>query len=107
MICIKASKVFSSHYLSTFKVWLHEMHISGVLVHAKPEHLATVLDGVSRIEGLEVHATDEDGKIVVTLENENEQASGQVFELINQLPGVLSATMIYHHFEPDSAESDS
>lgn len=98
---------FSSHYLPTFKVWLHEMHISGVLVHAKPEHLAAVLDGVSRIEGLEVHATGEDGKIVVTVENENEQASGQVFELINQLPGVLSATMIYHHFEPDSAESDS
>lgn len=83
------------------------MHISGVLVHAKPEHIAMVLNGISRIEGLEVHATDKDGKMVVTVENENEQASSNVFELINQLPGVLSATMIYHHFEPDSAESDS
>lgn len=99
--------IFRSHHLTTFKVWLHEMHISGVLVHAKPEHLATVLNGISRIEGLEVHATGEDGRMVVTVENENEQASCDVFELINQLPGVLSATMIYHHFEPDSAESDS
>lgn len=78
------------------------MHISGVLVHARPDHLSRLMERISTIEGLEIHASDKDGRLVITVEKDDERTTTDAFEQLNQLPGVLSATMIYHHFEPES-----
>ena len=75
------------------------MNISGVLVRAYPEHIESVEKVLARIEGVEIHGNNSDGRMVVTVEREN---AGHMSDLIVQLqdvPGVLSTSMIYHQFE--------
>ncbi|MBI4809382.1 MAG: chaperone NapD [Nitrosomonadales bacterium] len=78
------------------------MHISGVVVHARPGHAVQAQAQLAAIEGVEVHISDVECKLVVTIEQEDEQSTVDTFERLNALPGVLSATMVYHHFESDT-----
>lgn len=78
------------------------MHISGVIVHARPERAAQVHERLAAIDGVEVHSSDVEGKLIVTLEKEDEKTTVDTFGLLNELPDVLAATMVYHHFEPES-----
>ncbi|MCP4876420.1 MAG: chaperone NapD [Gammaproteobacteria bacterium] len=75
------------------------MNISGVLVHAYPEKIASVSRHLETIAGLEIHASNEAGKIVVTLEEADDTSmSGKLLDL-QKIPGVLNASMIYHQFD--------
>lgn len=78
------------------------MHISGILVHTKPGHTARARDQLNGVAGVEIHIGDEDGKLIVTLEQQDEETTVAAFEQINRLPDILSATMVYHHFEPET-----
>lgn len=83
------------------------MHnICGCLVHAMPEMTNSVIEGINAIEGGEVHA-HEDGRIVVTIEDtETQLASEQIMDM-HQIPGVLTVTLTYHHFEELGAEASA
>ncbi|HEB83117.1 MAG TPA: glutamate synthase [Gammaproteobacteria bacterium] len=75
------------------------MNISGVLVKAYPENIVTIEKVLSTMEGVEVHGNNEDGRIVITVEQDNANQLSDTLVEIQQVPGVLSASMIYHHFE--------
>ena len=75
------------------------MNISGVLVKAYPENIVTIEKVLSSMEGVEVHGNNEDGRIVITVEQDNANQMSDTLVEIQQVPGVLSASMIYHHFE--------
>ena len=75
------------------------MNISGVLVHAHIAQAEKVREQLVGIEGVEVHAISPEGRIVVTVESETTgQMADTVLECQN-VPGVLAASMIYHHDE--------
>ena len=46
----------------------------------------------------------ESGQMIVTIEADSTQAVANLFAQINEQPGVLSASMVYHQFEPDPDE---
>ena len=74
------------------------VNICGCLVHSVPEMTDNVIAAINEIEGGEVHA-HEDGRIVVTVEDtETQRASEQIMDM-HQIPGVLTVTLTYHHFE--------
>ena len=79
------------------------MNIAGVVIHARPEKLAGVEAQLLELPGVEVHATAEDGRMVVTVEDE-ESRLGDTVMAFHNVDGVLSASLIYHHFE-DSEEA--
>lgn len=79
------------------------MNIAGVVIHARPEKLAGVEAQLIEFPGVEVHATAEDGRMVVTVEDE-ESRMGDTVMAFQNVDGVLSASLIYHHFE-DSEEA--
>ncbi|WP_246534482.1 chaperone NapD [Aliiroseovarius lamellibrachiae] len=63
-----------------------------------PDKTAEVIAAIDAYEGGEVHA-HEDGRIVVTVEDTSDmRASEQIMEM-HQIPGVLTVTLTYHHFE--------
>ncbi len=74
------------------------MNIAGVVIHARPEKLAGVEAQLLGLPGVEVHATAEDGRMVVTVEDEAPRLADTVMGL-QDVDGVLSASLIYHHFE--------
>lgn len=75
------------------------MNISGVLVRAKPQKLVDVSDMLKDMDGVDVHGNNEQGHIVITVEQCNSGQLSDTLMAIHQVPGVLSASMIYHYFE--------
>ena len=75
------------------------MNISGVLVHAYPEQIGVVGESLIQMSGVEVHGNNDDGRIVVTVEQDDANQMSDVLTHMQTLPGVLSASMIYHQFE--------
>jgi nitrate reductase NapD len=74
------------------------MNIAGVVIHARPEKLAGVEAKLLELPGVEIHATADDGRMVVTVEDE-ESRLGDTVMAFHNVDGVLSASLIYHHFE--------
>ena len=75
------------------------MNISGVLVQAYPEKIESVGKKLLKMVGVEVHGNNDDGRIVVTVEQDDANQMTDVLTNMQTLPGVLSASMIYHQFE--------
>jgi nitrate reductase NapD len=84
--------------------WFESMNISSVLVNARPERIAQVREGLLALSGVEVHAATEDGRLIVTIEGDSDQAVADMFAEINQQPDVLSVAMVYHQYESDPDE---
>ena len=83
---------------------LESINISSVLVNARPDLLRQAQDGLALLAGVEVHAVTEDGRLIVTIEAASDQAVADMFAVINRVPGVLSASMVYHQFESNPDE---
>lgn len=81
-----------------------EHHLSSLVVHARPETLDDIVRLLER-EGCEVHARSDAGKLVVTLEAARQGDLNDTITRIQLLPGVLAATLVFHHVE-DDAESE-
>jgi periplasmic nitrate reductase NapD len=73
------------------------MNISGVLVHAKLEQVDKVKEQLVEIPGVEVHATTDNGRLVVTIEHENDTMIGETVVNLHNIEGVLSAAMVYQY----------
>ncbi|MDH5387560.1 MAG: chaperone NapD [Gammaproteobacteria bacterium] len=75
------------------------MNISGVLVRSYPENIQSVWQELTTIDGVEVHGSNDDGRMVVTVEQENAGLLSDMLGKMNDIHGVLSTSMIYHEFE--------
>lgn len=75
------------------------MNISGVLVRAYPENIESVGRVLDGFDGVEVHGSNPDGRMVVTVEQANAGQLSDVLVRMHDIPGVLGASMIYHQFE--------
>lgn len=80
------------------------MNICGCLVHIAPERKQTAREAISATNGAEVHAESKDGRFVVVVEDTPERLASETIMDLHQIPGVLSLTLNYHHFE-DLAET--
>lgn len=73
-------------------------NICGCLIHAAPGTTPRVTEALSAIPGVDVHV-EHGGRIVVTVEDtETATAADRIMEM-HQIPGVLTVTLTYHHFE--------
>jgi periplasmic nitrate reductase NapD len=75
-----------------------EAHVSSLVVHVRPEKAPAVRAEMARMPGVEVHA-EEAGKIIITLETDTEADIVARLNDISLLDGVMSATLVFHHFE--------
>jgi nitrate reductase NapD len=80
------------------------IHISSLIVGALPTRLAGVQHALAALDGVEVHAVSDDGRMIVSIESAGDDATLSHFETIRQLPGVLSASLVYHQYETDPDE---
>lgn len=83
-----------------------EWHIAGVMVQAWPTHIASVSEAIAAIAGSEIHATSDNGKLVVTLEAPSSRAIAAHLTFIQQIDGVLNTALIYQHNEMADAMNE-
>lgn len=85
------------------KACLHKnIHIAGVLVQTRPEHIPQVRTRLAEVNGLEVHVVSPDGRIVVTVEGDGRKSVADTLFSLNAMQDVLSASLVYEHSETDS-----
>lgn len=80
------------------------LNISSVILGADPAAAPALGESLSALAGVEVHAATADGRMIVTIESGSERSTVDTFEAIRQLPGVLSASLVYHQYETDPDE---
>lgn len=73
------------------------MNISGIIVKARPQDTSALVGRLTDLPGVDVHAKMDDGRIVITVEDTPESAPAQTLMSLQNLPGVLSAAMVYNY----------
>ena len=76
------------------------LNISSAIVYARPGHDQALREQLAQVPGVEVHAVSEDGKIVVTIETDNDRDAIDTYEAIGRLTNVLNVAMIFQQTEP-------
>ena len=81
------------------------MNICGILVHCAPGTMSSVAGDLAALDGVEVHMTTADDRIVVTVEDtETTQAADQILA-VHRLDGVIAAALTFHHFDGEAPAS--
>ena len=75
------------------------MNISSAIVYAKSDREPVLREQLLQVQGVEVHASTEDGKIIVTIEAENDRAAIDVYEALGRIDDVLNIAMIFQQTE--------
>ena len=75
------------------------MNICGCLIHVAPDNFGNAKNLIEGFDGVEVHAISEDGRLVVVVEDTEDRFASEIIMDLHQVPGVISLTLTYHHFE--------
>lgn len=77
------------------------MNICSAIVFAAPEHLGEIAGALASYDGVEVHQTSPDGKLIITLEDTPNTNAIDALRQIASLSGVIATSLVYHHFDQD------
>lgn len=86
---------------------MQNIGICGVLVHARPDAIGAIRDVLQAFPGVEVHGATDDGRMVVTVEEEDDRSVVETITAFHDITGVLSASIVYEHSERDEPEQES
>ena len=75
------------------------MNICGCLVHVAPNYVTDAVSAIEATPGTEIHARSDDGRFVVVVEDTKDRLASETIMDLHQIPGVVSLTLTYHHFE--------
>jgi nitrate reductase NapD len=75
-----------------------ELHVSSVMVHARPEHAAAVADAIRAMPGAEICA-EGGGRFAVVLESASQQEVASCLNRISLMDGVMAAALAFHGVE--------
>ena len=68
-------------------------------MYAKSEHDQALRILLSQVPGVEVHASTDDAKMIITIETESDRTAVNLYEDIERMEGVLSVAMIFQQTE--------
>lgn len=77
------------------------MNVIGVLVHAVPDRVSEVEIALAAMDGVEIHASTGDGRLVVTAVDIGERFASDSLMAMNHVAGVIGTSLVYHAAEPD------
>ena len=72
------------------------LHIASVMAQVRPDCMSAVRAWLNTQPGVEVHAENEQGKLVLVIETENERSILNLLDEFVAQPGAISAALVYH-----------
>ena len=78
------------------------MNISSAIVHIVPARLDEACAVLGGMSGVEIHARSPEGKVVVTLEDDDTEAAANSYVALHGIPGVASVAMVYQYSDDKS-----
>ena len=82
------------------------MSISGLVIHTRPIQTEAVARKIGALDGAEIHAAADDGRLVVTVDEPDNAKATDAFVKIQDLDGVLSVSLVYNYFEQPTDEKE-
>lgn len=82
------------------------INICGVLIHTLPEQAETVKRLLEEKQGVEVHAVSDNGRLVVTVEKDTREETGETLNYFQNMDHVISASLVYQYFDDEVAEQE-
>ena len=73
--------------------------IASLMVQARPEHIPALTPELNAISGVEVHASSAAGRMVVTVEADDDQHLLDLITAIQMTERVINACLVYHQVE--------
>ena len=77
------------------------MNISSIVVQTYPENLLLLREKLECLSGVDVHAVKDDGSIVITIEDTPDNSPAEVLMDVQNMQGVLSASLIYNYCDDE------
>ena len=75
------------------------MTLTSLLIHVQPQRTAEVCAQLEQLTGVEVHAITAEGRLIVTVERNDDQEMERALEHVGAIPGVEATAVVYHHSE--------
>jgi len=75
------------------------MTICSLVVQAIPENLDAVCQSLTRMDGVEIHAQTDEGKLIVSLDHPSRSYCGNTMTDMTRIDGVMSASLVYEYQE--------
>ena len=75
-----------------------EYHVASFVAHINAKSLVSIRQSITDIDGAEIHAESDQGKLVFTLEAETHQLIAKRMDLIKDLEGIISLAPVYHQY---------
>ncbi|MCW8930612.1 MAG: chaperone NapD [Gammaproteobacteria bacterium] len=75
------------------------MTICSLVVQAKPEYLDNVNETLNTMNGVEVHAQNEYGKMVISIDHPSREYCSKTMTDMTRINGVMSTSLVYEYQE--------
>ena len=75
-----------------------EYHVASLVAYAMPAQVGEIEAAINAIEGAEIHATSDEGKIVFTLEGDSHKGIGKKMDILRVHKGLINLSPVYHQF---------
>jgi len=83
-----------------------EFNICGVFIQTTPGRLNDVECALAQTPGIDIHHTEDDGRMVVTIEDTPDKFASETLTNLRSVDGVLSASLVYHHCDTEAQMSE-
>jgi len=78
------------------------MNISSAILHIAPARFEEACAALLQLPGVEIHASTPEGKVVVTLEDDDTNSAADSYVALHGIPGVASVAMVYQYSGDES-----
>jgi len=75
------------------------MTICSLVVQALPDHLEMVSQSLTSMDGVEIHAKTDEGKMIVSIDHPSRSYCGNTMTEMTRIDGVMSASLVYEYQE--------
>ncbi|MCG6877451.1 MAG: chaperone NapD [Betaproteobacteria bacterium] len=78
------------------------MKVASLVVRARPERLTALGEALRQMPGVEVHAVQPEGRIVVTVEDVDGVYPAESIVSIHNLGGVIGVSLVYEYSDEET-----
>ncbi|MCF3631158.1 chaperone NapD [Thalassospiraceae bacterium LMO-SO8] len=78
-------------------------HVASLLVQAWPDGIAATEAALNAIPGVESHGTGGPGKLIITVDVDDDTGLVETVARIEAAPGVIIASLVYHQMDEGDA----
>ena len=83
-----------------------EYHVASLVASPIMDQIDEVKAAINAVEGMEIHATSDEGKIVFTVEGTGFKDLDKKIDIIRVHKGILNVSPVYHQVLDETTETD-